>query len=274
MKICISEATTMPATFQEDVNACAGAGCSLMEVWLTKLEDHLKSHTADETKSMVADRGVSLAAASYQGGLLLSQGEARKEHYAHFRSRLQLCEALAIPAMLVAADFAGRVEPTDIERAIVSLAQAAQWAGGFGVRLALEFRAGDSFCTCLETAVNLVQAAAEPNLGVVLDTFHYFKGPSKPEDLALLNSENLAFVQVSDWSGTPRELVADADRIMPGDGDLPLSELMQVLQSRGYQGPVSLELMNPAIWQMKAAQVMEIGARAVQRILPPPPPLA
>lgn len=274
MKVCISEATTMPATFLEDVNACAASSCGLMEVWLTKLEDHLKSHSPDETRSMLADRGVSLAAASYQGGLLLSQGAARKEHYEQFRGRLQLCEAFGIPTMLIAADFVGRIEPTDIERAIVSLTQAAQWAAGFGVRIALEFRAADSFCTCLETAVNLALAAAEPNVGVALDAFHFFKGPSKAEDLNLLTAENLAFVQISDWAGTPRELVSDSDRIMPGDGDLPLTPWLQALQDRGYRGPISLELMNPMIWQMKAVQVMEIGVSAVQRVLPPAPPLA
>lgn len=274
MRICISEATTMPATFPDDVQACAASGCGQLEVWLTKLEDHLKSAALADTKSLLADRGVSLVAASYQGGLLLSQGAARKEHFEQFRGRLQLCEALSIPTMLIAADFAARVEPTDIERAIVSLAQAAQWAAGFGVRLALEFRAADAFCTCLQTAVHLVQAAAEPNLGVALDAFHYFKGPSKSDDLALLTADNLAFVQVSDWAGIPREFVTDADRIMPGDGDLPLTELLTALHQRGYRGPVSLELLNPAIWQLKAPQVMEIGVSAVRRVLPQSPPIA
>ena len=42
MKPCISEATTMAATFSEDVDAYAAGGCTAMEVWLTKLETHLE----------------------------------------------------------------------------------------------------------------------------------------------------------------------------------------------------------------------------------------
>src|SRR5579872_1203443 len=91
MKVCISEACTLPATFAEDVAAYADAGCPAMEVWLTKLETHLESHSADATRKLLADRNLALAAASYQGGLLLSQGEARQAHFDHFRRRLDLC---------------------------------------------------------------------------------------------------------------------------------------------------------------------------------------
>ena len=74
MKLCISEATTMAATFAEDVAGFADAGCSAMEVWLTKLETHLEKHSPADARKMLEDRQMKLAAASYQGGLLLSQG--------------------------------------------------------------------------------------------------------------------------------------------------------------------------------------------------------
>ena len=50
-------------------------------------------------------------------------------------------------------------------------------------------------------AFSLVQACGEPNVGVNLDVFHYYTGPSKFEDLALLTPEHLAHVQVADLSG-------------------------------------------------------------------------
>lgn len=265
---CVSQATTMPAPFADDVAAFAGAGCRAMEIWLTKLEQHLKSETMDATRRLLGDAGVTPVAAAYQGGLLLSQGEARAAHYEHFRRRLELCEALGIKVLLVVADFTAQANPSDLERAIVSMGQAAQWAAGYGVTIALEFRAGDTFCTCLETAVRLVTACGEPNVGVNCDAFHFFKGPSKTEDLRLLTAKNLAFVQICDWSGVPRELASDADRIMPGDGELPLEEWLRASAAAGYTGPVSLELMNPTFWQMKPSQVIELGLAAVTRVLP------
>src|ERR1700692_3919467 len=97
MKPCLSEATTLPSSFAEDVGNYADAGCAGMEVWLTKLETHLETHGLADTRKLVGDRGLALAAAAYQGGLLLSQGEQRKAHYDHFRQRLEICQQLDIP---------------------------------------------------------------------------------------------------------------------------------------------------------------------------------
>jgi 2-keto-myo-inositol isomerase len=267
MKPCISEATTMPCTFADDVRAYADAGCGAMEVWLTKLEKHLEAHSPDDTLQLLADRGMTLAAAAYQGGLLLSQGEQRKAHHDHFRRRLDLCQFFGIPTLLLAPDFAEKVDATALERAVVSLAQAAQWAAGAGVRLALEFRGADRFCASLPTALALVGQCGEPNVGVNLDVFHYYTGPSKLEDLALLTPRTLAHVQVSDLAGVPRELATDAQRVLPGDGDFQLGAIVGQLRAVGYDGWVSLELMNPTLWQIKGPHVAEIGFSSLQRLL-------
>jgi 2-keto-myo-inositol isomerase len=267
MKPCISEATTLPTTFAEDVANFADAGCPGMEVWLTKLEQHLESHSLADTKRLLGDRNLALAAAAYQGGLLLSQGEQRKAHYDHFRRRLDLCQQLGIPTLLVVADFQEKVDATGLERAVVSLAQAAQWAAGFSVTLALEFRGKNTFCASLDTALALVAQCGEPNVGVCLDVFHYYTGPSKFEDLGLLTVDRLAHVQLCDLAGVPRELATDGDRILPGDGDFQLAPLLDHLRALGYAGWVSLELMNPTLWQMKPVQVVEIGVTALRRML-------
>src|SRR6185437_16093155 len=236
MKPCISEATTLSSTFTEDVNGYADGGCHALEVWLTKLETHLEKHSLAETRQLLEDRQMTLTAAAYQGGLLLSQGEQRKAHYDHFKRRLDLCQSFAIPTLLVAADFVDRVDATALQRAIVSLTQAAQWAAAFDVRLALEFRGSASFCSSLDTALALIAQCGEPNVGVNLDVFHYYTGPSKFEDLELLSRDNLAFVQLSDVIGVPRELATDADRILPGEGDFRLQPIMEKLRTLGYEG--------------------------------------
>jgi sugar phosphate isomerase/epimerase len=267
MKLCISEATTLSATFAEDVEAYAKAGCTAMEVWFTKLENHLEKHSAADTHKLLEDRRMILAAASYQGGLLLSQGEQRRAHYDQFRQRLDLCQQLGIATLLVVADFQDAVEQTALERAVISLKQAAQWAAGFGVRLALEFRGKATFCASLDTALALVTQCAEPNVGINFDVFHFYTGPSKLEDMRLLTPATLAFVQVSDVAGVPRELATDADRILPGDGDFQLKPIMEQLRVLGYDGWVSLELMNPILWNAKASDVAELAMMALGRLL-------
>jgi 4-hydroxyphenylpyruvate dioxygenase len=267
MRPCISQATTLPASFADDVNAYADGGCTAVEVWLTKLETHLEKNSVSDTRKLLEDRQITPAAASYQGGLLLSQGEQRKAHYDHFKRRLDLCQGFGIPTLLVVADFVDRVDATALERAVVSLRQAAQWAAAFNVRLALEFRGSATFCSSLDTALSLVAACGEPNVGVNLDVFHYYTGPSKFDDLAGLTPDNLAFVQVCDVAGVPRELATDADRVFPGEGDFRLDPIIERLRRIGYDGYVSLELMNPTLWQSRPSQLVELGFDAVRRLL-------
>jgi sugar phosphate isomerase/epimerase len=267
MKPCISEACTLSSSFADDVSAYSAAGFAGMEVWLTKLETHLENHSAADTRKLLEDHRLAPAAASYQGGLLLSQGEQRAAHFDHLRRRLDLCQSLGIPLLLVTADFAESVDAVIVQRAVVSLTQAAQWAAGFAVRLGLEFRGSAPFCSSLDTALALIGGCGEPNVGVNLDVFHYYTGPSKFEDLRLLTPANLAFVQLSDLAGVPRELATDADRIFPGEGDFQLPPILQQLRAIGYEGWVSLEVLNPVLWQVKAAQVAELGLLALQRVL-------
>jgi sugar phosphate isomerase/epimerase len=269
MKPCISETTTMAASFAEDVQAFSAAGFQAMDVWLTKLETHLEKQSLADTRKLLEDQQMHPAAASYQGGLLLSQGEQRKAHFDHFRKRLEICQSLEIPQLLVIADFTGETNSTSLERALVSLKQAAQWAAGFDVRLGLEFRSSAAFCRSLDTALALVTQCSEPNLGICLDLFHYYTGPSKLEDLKSLTKETLSFVQVCDLAGVPRELARDADRILPGDGDFQLGPIIERFREIGYDGYVSLELMNPVLWDMPGSRVAEMGMKAINRLLQP-----
>jgi 4-hydroxyphenylpyruvate dioxygenase len=65
----------------------------------------------------------------------------------------------------------------------------------------------------------------------------------------------------------PRELATDADRVLPGDGDFRLGPIVAQLRALGYDGWVSLELMNPTLWQVKPVSVAEVGLGALQRVL-------
>lgn len=273
MKFCISQALTLPQSFADDVAAYAAAGCPALEVWLTKLETHLQGHSGADTVRLLDDHQVSLAAAAYQGGLLLSEGDARQAHFDLFRRRLDLCGLFAIPTMIVVADFLGPADQGALERAVASLAEAGALAAPYGLRLALEFRGRSPFCASLDTACALAAACAQPNVGVCLDLFHYYTGPSKFDDLALLSPANLFHVQVCDVAGTPRELATDDDRVLPGDGDYQLHPILDRLRQQGYDGWVSLEVLNPRFWQVPASHVAELAVASLRRLLEPPAPL-
>jgi len=63
-------------------------------------------------------------------------------------------------------------------------------------------------------------------------------------------------------------MATDADRILPGDGDFQLRPIVQHLDKIGYDGWVSVELMNPTLWQVNATEVAELSLAALKRLLP------
>jgi 4-hydroxyphenylpyruvate dioxygenase len=259
----------MSASFADDVAAFADAGFAAMEVWFTKLEKHLEKHTVSETKSLLGDRNLQLAAAAYQGGLLITTGEQRLVHYEQFKRRLELCREFAIPTVVVAADFIDRIDATTLDLAMSSLAQAGEMAGAHQVRLAVEFQSTAQWCRGLDTAIAFVCSTESPHVGVNLDLFHYYTGPSKSEDLKALTPRNLAHVQVCDLAALTRELATDSDRILPGDGDIPLASISATLRSAGYGGWVSVELFNPELWKLPPIRVAESCRAALERVLQP-----
>jgi sugar phosphate isomerase/epimerase len=267
MKPCISQATTLSSSFEEDLLAYAGAGWTAVELWLTKVEEFVEKNPRSEAKSRIAESGLVAVAASFQGGLLLSREPERAAHWDHFQRRLDLLADLGVPTLVLAADYPAEAGEDDYARAGASLARAGERAGGMGIRLALEFQKTSRFCSSLDTAVALIESTKGSGVGICLDLFHFYTGPSKFEDLAYLSRENLAWVQVCDLSGVPREIASDADRILPGEGDFSLAAVFEAVAQIGYDGYVSLELMNPMLWQSPASHVADVGLRALGRCL-------
>lgn len=263
----LSSCTLLATPLLEQLTTIADAGGKAVDVWLTQLEEFVEKQSAEPLKKLIADRSLNLVSACYQGGLLLSHGEERRSQFDHFQRRLSLCQEFGIQTLAIVPDFADRVSVTELQRAQVSLKQAAQLAAAFGVRLALEFRGDSSWCACLPTAAMLVASAEEPNVGICFDLFHYYMGPSKAEDLGYLTQENLFLVQLCDLAGGLRELAGDSDRILPGEGDFELQPILDHLRHIDYGGPVSVELMNPALWKMKPLQVAEAAQTGLRRVL-------
>ena len=264
---CISQATTLSTPFDEDIAAYAMAGWSAVESWLTKLETYLESHSIEQARELLDSSRIKAVAAASQGGLLLSRDAERAEHWDAFRRRLGLLRALEVPTLVVAVDFLRDLTADDYGRAAGAIVEASALAKAEGVRIALEFQKGARFCASLDTTLALIAQSGADNVGVCLDLFHYYTGPSKFEDLAYLSPGNLAWVQVSDISGVPRELAGDSDRIFPGEGDFQIGPILDHLASIGYEGYLSLEVLNPQLWAIPPERVANAGRQAMDRLL-------
>ncbi len=263
----LAQICSLQSPFDKDIEDYSAGACRAVEIWLGKLETYLDGHTLDDVRLLLDAHQMAAPVASFQGGLLTSQGEFRKQHWESFARRLTLCRELGIGTLLVAGDIAGPLTQQDLDRVQASLIQAAREAGERGVRLAFEFQGRAAFANNLQTAAALVAEVASPHLGLCLDVFEFYVGPSKHEDLGYLSTDNLFHVQLSDLAGQPRELAGDGDRVLPGDGDFVLGPIVDRLKHIGYAGYVSVELMNPQIWRIPARQFGEIAMTALRKVL-------
>ena len=263
----LSQVCSLSSPFETDIADYAAGKCQSIELWLTKLENYLQDHSVDDARALLAEHGVTAPVASFQAGLLTSQGEKRKLSWDLFRQRLATCRELGVETIVVAADIQAPLTQVDLDRAVASIQELATVAGQAEMKAALEFQGSAAFANNLQTAASLVNDVGSPHLGLCLDLFQFAVGPSKWSDLGYLNVDNLFHVQLSDLADVARELASDADRIMPGEGELPVAELVTQLRSMEYQGTVSIELLNPQIWQVPPLQFGEIGMTCLRRLL-------
>ena len=136
----------------------------------------------------------------------------------------------------------------------------AHFAGRFGASIALE-PLNPSIMN-VESAIWTVEQAAAIVDGVGREisasvwTFGT-SGRMPPSNSGSGPTEaSVLVVQVSDWR-TPR---SDQDRLIPGQGELPLSGLLRAVDASGYQGAYSVEIfsgsVSDSLWQRDLARVI------------------
>lgn len=267
MQLALAQVGSLNSAFSDDVSEYAAGHCGALEIWLTKLEQYLRTHELADVRRLLAEHGMAAPVAAQQGGLLATQGDARREAWALFERRLAILRELGTNTVVVSCDIPAPLDQATLDRSCASLAQVAATASRYEVRVALEFQARSAFGNNLRTAAALVADVGSRYLGICLDAFHYYCGPSKAEDLMLLDRDNLFHVQLCDLADIPREFAADSHRILPGEGDLDLEPILARLREIDYPGCVSIELMNPVIWQIAPRQFGEIAITALRKLL-------
>ena len=144
------------------------------------------------------------------------------------------------------------------------IAPVAARANDVGVRLGVEptnpLRADLSFVFTLRDAVDL---ARDAGIAVVLDLYScwYERGFAK---LVHENVDLLALVQIGDYAlGT----FDTPNRVVCGDGDIPLERLLANLLDAGYEGSFDLEILGPRIEEEGYASAIRRSVDCASEIL-------
>ncbi len=122
----------------------------------------------------------------------------------------------------------------------------------------------------LRAAWEIVRSADQPNGGVTIDAWHYFRGVPDAAMLETIPGHAILGVQLSDGPArAERDLVQATlhERLLPGDGDMDLPQLLAGLRRAGSSAPIGVEVFSDALHQLEPAEAATRAGDAARRIL-------
>lgn len=247
------------------VRVAAEAGYDGVELWVKDIEAYLRAGgTLRELRNTAEGSGVALVnaiaffawadadPAAREAGLRQAEGEL------HMLAELG-CAAVAAPPF-------GDVEGTSLEAMAGCFARLVELGRRLGVEPYLEFWGRARRLSRLSEAIFVAVESGVEGARLLLDPFHMYTGGSGLGGLAYLPGAAIGIVHVNDYPASPpREQIADAQRVFPGEGVAPTHGLAGLLARAGYGGHLSLELFREGYGDATPLQVARRGLDAVRR---------
>jgi 2-keto-myo-inositol isomerase len=262
--LCINQATTRKTDFRTAMDAYAKAGFRQVELWLDSVEPFLQKESTAAARRVMADHGLEPVSSCCEEDLFFPQVAERERKLEGFKRKLDLSARLGAHRFVMYSAISEGVSLNNYPSAVPGLHEIGELGRQFEVVVGIEFIAGAKFLGCLETTASLLRRVGHPNLGVLLDTFHFYAGISKIEDIENLRRGEISFVHIDDVPAMPRELLEDQHRVYVGDGVIPQEKILRAL-SRVYQGPLSFEVFQYA--DQDPAVVARKGFEGLSRLL-------
>lgn len=261
----------MKADLPTDIRAAAAAGFDYVEIWAAKLRRFLKEHSAADLKSLFEQASIkplsinSIEHATFRDDVAYAQIKAECEELS------SIAEAIGCPYIVVVP---GKLPPGGlssyevIEGSVGVLRELASIGERHGVALAFEFL-GQRDCSVqtLELADEIVVNVNRRNIGLVLDSFHFYAGGSTIKSLERLDPKRLFIFHINDAEDLPRDQLTDAHRLLPGLGILPLAEIIAALRGIGYDSVASVEIFRPEYWERDPLELARDAKAAMEKVL-------
>jgi 2-keto-myo-inositol isomerase len=256
-----------------DIRVAGAAGYQTVELRDAKIERYLAGGgSLPRLRDALLASAVDALSVNALEDSTLHSGAALQPILERTRTLARWAQALDCPFVVAVPSFlpAGGMGAGPIRmRTAASLRAMASAAAEFGVMLGFEFL---GFPTCsvntLAAARGVLSEVDDPRVGLVIDAFHFYAGGSRVEDLDGLSGEQVFIVHLDDAEAGEPSRLTDAQRLLPGEGVIPLRPLLDGLRGIGYRGGYSLELFRPEYWQWDAAQLARRGLDSMRRLFP------
>ncbi|MBI5800832.1 MAG: sugar phosphate isomerase/epimerase [Verrucomicrobia bacterium] len=155
--------------------------------------------------------------------------------------------------------------------------EVARVLGDHGIRFGLEYCATPTlrrgkpheFIHSLPQLRELIAAISTRNLGLVLDSWHWWMSGSPATELASLQRDEIVSVDLNDAPlGSPKVELLDRQRELPGaTGVIDLTQFFGALTRLGYDGPVRAEPFEFSGWRSGRKSVCQQAGKSLRLVL-------
>jgi sugar phosphate isomerase/epimerase len=137
---------------------------------------------------------------------------------------------------------------------------AATVLNGAGIRVGLEYVAPKTlwaaqrypFVHTMAEMRELIGEIGVPNVGLVLDSWHWYHAGDSAADIAALRPNDIVSIDLNDApANVPKDQMPDGKRELPAStGVIDVKAFLGALEKIGFDGPVRVEPFNEAVRQM------------------------
>jgi 2-keto-myo-inositol isomerase len=273
MLLGFNGATTMKADLATDIAAASAAGFKALEIWAAKLDQYLTGHSLRELKALLEKAAVqpasinSIEFITFRSPEDYAKIQARCRQLCGYAQKLGCDKIVVVPSPTPQGGASRAQIRAESVRVLWEMGEMAQ---PYGVKLAFEFL-GFGWCSVrtLGQCWEIVQETARDNVGLVIDTCHFYAGGSSLRSIGGVAPDKVLIFHINDVEERPKETIEDAHRLLPGEGVIPLDDILKRLKKTGFDGLCSIELFRPAYWERPPAELAAAARAATMRVVGP-----
>ena len=271
MKLALNGATTMRADLATDLRAAKAAGFDYLEIWAAKLRNFLKEQTTSELKDLFAQAGLPPLSINSIEHITFRNPQAYEAIKRECEELSSLAAEISCPCIVVVpgplpAGYASRAQV--VAESVRVLNELCDISEAHDVSLAFEFLGQpDCSVSTLDLAAEIVREADRKNLGLVIDSFHFYAGGSTIAVIEALDPNLIQIFHLNDAEDLPREQLEDRHRLLPGLGILPLQEMLSAFRRIGYDKVASVEIFRPEYWDRDPFELARAAHEATKWVL-------
>ncbi len=252
MKTSIAQLTTWTKDFETDAVSYAKAGWKNVELSFPKAHVYLRNHTLAEMRGLFDSNGLHAMSgcnrARTSPGILTTRGEAFERFFRYeFLRDLEISQAMGCEMILQADGIEQWAYKGWMDQAVQNLRRCADYTADLGIDLVIEMNQPREI-------LELMKRANHPHLGWCIDFYHFVRLGGTFDSFYQVDFSKLFDVHFCDVPEFDIFTMKDAERVLPGEGILPIMEWTKHLKKAGYDRYLTLELVSPYIWEMQDAE--------------------